>query len=296
MRVFRNPLRHDPLVVVWAVLVLVAAFAALSNNTTWSGHVEAERVAGFLTDLTVALLCSLILLFLAAWLRTRPWDRPGRRAASFDPFPWTDRWLRDWREAESQGRLDVSGPESLLRSLPVTCRHGVPVESPVASERAPVLRALSVSHAIVRPDGRVSVTWCFKDCRSVMVDGRGGHPACGEAVVQVDDTRRIDVVASNRHGSTPVATAAVVAMPVPQLDLPTAAAPPVLSMRADVAATVGGPMPITQRLDEFWEAQEALLPILGAPAPLVGVPPRLAGVPTSVLQGLRRARPTTEEG
>jgi hypothetical protein len=296
--VFRNPLHRDPLVVGWAVLVLVAAFAALSNNTTWRGHLEAERVAGFLTELTVALFCSVLLLLLAAWLRTRPWDRTSRRAASasFDPFPWTDRWLRDWRETESQSRRDGTGPRSLPRNLPVTCRHGVPVQSPGSSDRAPVLRALSVSHAIVRPGGRVSVTWCFTDCRSVLVDGRGGHPACGEAVVQVDDTRRIDVVGSNRHGSTPVATAAVVAMPVPQLDLPTAAAPPALSLRSDVAALVGGATPLTQRLDEFWELQEALQPRLGAPAPLVGVPPRLAGVPTSVVQGLRRARPTTEGG
>ncbi len=43
---FREPLRRDPLVVGWALVMLLAGFVALSNNTEWSGSLEADRVAG----------------------------------------------------------------------------------------------------------------------------------------------------------------------------------------------------------------------------------------------------------
>src|SRR3954453_10017 len=99
--------------------MLVAAFVALSSNTTWSGHFEADRVAGFLKDLAEAFLWSFLLLLLAAWLRARGWRDGGNRRYQvdesrqapvawpherFQPFPWTDRWLRDWREADAQQR------------------------------------------------------------------------------------------------------------------------------------------------------------------------------------------------
>jgi hypothetical protein len=71
-------------------------------------------------------------------------------------------------------------------------------------------------------------------------------------------------------------------MVVPQLDLPTVAAPPPVALRADVAATVGAPAPITQRLDAFWATQENLRPQFEVSRPFVGVP-------TSVVDGLRRA-------
>jgi hypothetical protein len=293
--VFREPLRRDPLVVGWAIVMLVAGFVALSNNTTWSGSLEADRVAGFLTDLAEAFLWSFFVLLLLAWLRARGWRQRGHRsrahgsangAASndqFDPFPWTDRWLRDWREDDAQrraGRMDSNSAEDVP---PLTCRHGAPLDPPVKTEQAPVLRALSVSHQIVRPGASVSVTWCFESCDSVVVDGRSGYPSCGEALVRIDRTRRIDVVGRNRHGSTPVATASVVAMTVPQLYLPTVESPPPVSLRADVAATVGASTPITQRLDEFWATQESLRPRMDSSKRLVGVPP-------SVIDGLRRAR------
>src|SRR3954453_8466388 len=74
--VFREPLRRDPLVVCWVLVMLVAAFVALSNNTTWTGHLEADRVAGFLKDLAEAFLWSFLLLLLLAWLRARGWRDP----------------------------------------------------------------------------------------------------------------------------------------------------------------------------------------------------------------------------
>jgi hypothetical protein len=162
------------------------------------------------------------------------------------------------------------------------------VDAPAPVEQAPVLRALSVSHSIVRPGGSVSVTWCFEHCDGVVVDGRGGHPACGESLVRIDRTRRIEVVGRNRYGSTPVATASVVAMAVPQLHLPTVESPPPVSLHTDVAATVGGTTPITQRLDDFWATQEHLRPRISAPVKLMGVPP-------SLIDGLRRTRRQTRE-
>ena len=190
---FREPLRRDPLVVGWVIVMLIAGFVALSNNTTWTGHLEADRVAGFL-DLAEAFLWSFLLLLLLAWLRAGGWrggpHRPGpphrANAEHLAPYPWTDRWLRDWREADAQQRESQRQSPSPIEALPVSCRHGVPVDAPMRVEQAPVLRALSVSHSIVRPGSSVSVTWCFEDCYDVVVDGRPGYPACGEALVRVD--------------------------------------------------------------------------------------------------------------
>ncbi|MGK5112039.1 hypothetical protein [Geodermatophilus sp. CPCC 205506] len=296
---FHEPLRRDPLVVGWAVVMLLGAFVALSNNTEWSGDLDPDRVAGFLKDLADAFLWSFMLLLLLAWLRARLWRVPSSsprrsggaaRRATQDapPLPWTDRWLRDWREAEARQRTDrPSGPPPA--PSPVVCRHGAPLDVEGPAQQAPVLQALSVSHTIVRPGSQVSVTWCFQNCRDVVVDGRGGHPSCGEALVQIDTSRRIQLVGRNRYGTTPVATATVVAMTVPQLDLPTVAAPPPVSLRTDVAATVGASTPITQRLDDFWATQERLRPRVDAPA-------RVVGVPASVVDGLRRARRTSGKG
>ena len=290
---FREPLRRDPLVVGWAIVMALAAFVALSNNTTWSGSLEADRVAGFLKDLAEAFLWSFFLLLLLAWLRARGWRDRGHRASAsgrgaafrepFEPFPWTDRWLRDWREEDAQRRASQVSPDPTVNPPRLTCRHGAPLDAPVSTERAPILRSLSVSHQIVRPGASVSVTWCFESCDRVVVDGQGGYPSCGEALVRIERTRRIGVVGRNRHGSTAVSTAAVVAMTVPQLHLPTVEYPPPVSLRADVAATVGSSTPITQRLDEFWATQEKLRPRIDSST-------RLVGVQHTVIDGLRRAR------
>jgi hypothetical protein len=153
--------------------------------------------------------------------------------------------------------------------------------------QAPVLRALSVSHHVVRPGSAVSVTWCFANAGDVVVDGEAGYPPCGEAVVRIDRTRRLEVVGRNRWGATPVATADVVALTVPQVHLPTVAAPPPVSLRTEVTAEVGAAAPITARLDDFWAIQDGLRPRLATPD-------RLVGVPTSLIDGLRRSRRSTK--
>src|SRR3954447_21355543 len=238
---FREPLRRDPLVVGWALVMLLAGFVALSNNTEWSGSLEADRVAGFLKDLAEAFLWSFFLLLLLAWLRAKGWrwlgnaGVPARRPLGPErpssSLPWTDRWIRDSREEAAQGR---TGPASRGEPELVACRHGVPADAGASDGQVPVLRALSVSHTIVRPGSSVLVTWCFQHARDVVVDGQGGHPPCGEALVRVDASRRIDVVGRNRFSTTPAATPVVVAVTVPQLDLPTMTAPPPVSLHADV--------------------------------------------------------------
>jgi hypothetical protein len=293
--VFREPLRRDPLVVAWALVMVVAVVVALSSHTTWSGHLEADRVAGFLRDVAEAFLWSFFVLLLLAWLRAKGWrnlgggPRPARSAQKnrFEPYPWTDRWLRDWREAESQHRAEPRGDAS-PNTLPQTCRHGVPVDDWARPEQAPGLRALSVSHAIVRPGANVSVTWCFEGARDVVVDGRPGYPFCGEALVPVHHTRRVELVGRNWSGATPVATAAVVAMDVPQVHLPPVDAPPSVNLRTDVAASVAAAAPITRRLDDFWATQNNLRPRLETPG-------RLVGVPTTLIEGLRRTRRPKQE-
>ena len=121
--VFREPLRRDPLVVGWALVMLVGAFVALSDNTTWSGHLEADRVAGFLKDLAEVFLWSFFVLLLLAWIRAKGWGGPAPAARRpktpqrepFEPYPWTDRWLRDSREAEAQGRRpETAAPSTLV--------------------------------------------------------------------------------------------------------------------------------------------------------------------------------------
>ena len=286
---FRKPLIRDPLVVIWAVVMLAAAVVALSRNTTWRGHLDPARVEAFLSDLSAAAFWSLLVLFLAAWLRSRLRAGAGRKPAKQakqkqakqapEGPPWTDRWLRDWREAEARGRTT---PHEC--PLPVLCRHGAAVDGPIPADQPPVLRALSVSHHIVRPGSSVSVTWCFEHAEDVVVDGHGGFPACGEAPVRIDASRRIELVGRNPYGTTSVATASVVAVEVP--DLPNLAFPPPVALRTDVAATVGAATPITARLDEFWAGHERPA-LLGA---RTGPPPRLVGVPSSVIDRLRRAR------
>ncbi|WP_347057383.1 hypothetical protein ABC795_11810 [Blastococcus sp. HT6-30] len=304
---FREPLRRDPLVIGWALVMLFAGVVALSNNTEWSGSLEADRVIGFLEDVAEAFLWSFVVLLLLAWLRAKGWRnrvpaarKPnsggGSSGGSLD-LPWTDRWLRDWREADAQQGMREQAPELADEPKTITCRHGVPLDVDPDGVRAPVLRALSTSHTLVRPGSDVSVTWCFEGARVVEIDGRPGNPSCGEALVRVDTTRRIPVVGSNRHGSTPVATASVVAMSMPQLDLPTVDSPPIVSLRADVAAHVGAAPQVTRRLDDFWQTQDSVRPSLAAPPRLIGAPPRLATMPASVVDGIRRARPSTgEEG
>ena len=298
---FREPLRRDPLVVGWALVMAVASFVALNNNTEWSGHLEPDLVAGFLKDLAEAFLWSFFLLLLLAWLRARGWRSrthsprrahgSGSHSGSGDPafttaLPWTDRWLRDWREDEAQQRRAEPSASRRIGQAPVVCRHGVPVDESAQAEQLPVLRALSVSHHVVQPGHSVSVTWCFASCDAVEVDGGGGYPPCGEALVPIERTRRVEVVGHNRHGPTPAATATVVAVVAPQLHLPTVASPPAVSLRTDVWASVQGrtSMPITQRLDDFWVTQDNLRPRLTTPKGLIGVPRFV----TDRLRGTRR--------
>jgi hypothetical protein len=277
---FREPLHRDPLVVGWSLVMLLAGFVALSNNTEWSGPLQADLVAGFLVDLAEAFLWSFFLLLLLAWLRgvgRRGPERPVRRRPEpprQSSLPWTDRWIRDSREEAARARPAEEPP------APAACRHGVSRSDP--DGQVPVLRAVSVSHTIVRPASDVLVTWCFEHARDVEVDGRAGFPPCGEALVRVDTSRRIDVTGRNGFATTPAATPAVAAVAVPQLALPTVAAPPPVSLHVDVAATVGPPSSLTERLDAFFATQDAL-------RPRVEVPPRFVGVPKSLVEGLRRA-------
>lgn len=277
---FREPLHRDPLVVGWALVMLLAGFVALSNNTEWSGSLQPELVAGFLKDIAEAFLWSFFLLLLLAWLRDvgrRGPQRPVRRRPQpprQSSLPWTDRWIRDSRQEAAQGRPAEQQP------VPVACRHGVTSGEPEG--QVPVLRSLSVSHTIVRPGSDVLVTWCFEHARDVVLDGHGGHPPCGEALVRVDTSRRIEVAGRNSFATTPAATPTVAAVAVPQLALPTVAAPPPVSLHADVAATVGATSSLTQRLDAFFATQDAL-------HPQIEVSPRLVGVPDSLVDGLRRA-------
>lgn len=294
---FRDPLRRDPLVIGWAVLMLLAGLIALSNNTEWSGTFEADRVAGFLKDLAEAFLWSFFLLLLLAWIRAKGWRWTGgsgqvRRSSSggaterpASSLPWTDRWIRDAREEAAQrGNGQVAGDKPEF----VACRHGVAADAAASERQVPVLRSLSVSHTIVRPGSSVLVTWCFEHARDVVVDGSGGHPPCGEELVRIDESRRIDVVGRNRFSTTPAATPAVAAVAVPQLNLPSSNAPPPVTLHADVAASVGAPSPVTQRLDAFWASQDALRPRFEAS-------PRFVGVPDSLVESLRRPRTTNEK-
>jgi hypothetical protein len=276
---FREPLHRDPLVVGWSLVMLLAGFVALSNNTEWSGPLQAHLVAGFLVDLAEAFLWSFFLLLLLAWLRSvgrRGPERPVRRRPEpprQSSLPWTDRWIRDSREEAA--RTQPTQPPA-----PIACRHGVTSGDP--DGQLPVLRALSVSHTIVRPGSEVLVTWCFEHALVVVVDGRAGFPPCGEALVRVDTSRRIDVTGRNSFATAPAATPAVAAVAVPQLALPTVAAPPPVSLHADVAATVGPSSSLTERLDAFFATQDTL-------RPRIEVPPRFVGVPESLVEGLRRA-------
>jgi hypothetical protein len=148
------------------------------------------------------------------------------------------------------------------------------VDLPV--DQPPVLRALSVSHHIVRPGSPVSVTWCFEHAEDVVVDGERGYPACGEAQVRISGTRSVEVIGRNRYTETPAATPTVVATSASPLQPPAGTPAPSVALRIDVAATVGTGAPVTARLDALYAAAErrrsraALLPdgLVAAPAAL----------------------------
>ncbi|SDH14837.1 hypothetical protein [Klenkia brasiliensis] len=264
----RHPLRRDPLFVGWAFLVAIGAVVALDSNTTWSGHVEADRVGGFVADTLLAVLVSGMLLWLAAWFRLWLQHRvPGgkpRPHAPFTALPWTDNWLRE-------GRQDAVAAADAARPAIGHCRHGGHLGES-SDQRPPVVRALSVSHTIVRPGSRVSVTWCFQGAGDVVVDGVPGHPACGETTVFVDVTRRVELTAFGRRGRTDVATPTVVAVQVPEVDLGSAAAPPPVALHADVGVSLGAARPVTATLDAFFGAQQEIRGPVGRPAAVVGVP------------------------
>ena len=262
-------------------VLLVAAGVALSRNTTWGGHLETERVVGFLRDLCAALLLSVLVLLLLAWLRTRPWRRTPQPVEPFAALPWTDRWLRDWRDAASRHE---AAPEQTT-----TCRHGRPLAEPVRTGQPPALMALAVSQPVVRPGGTVQISWCFDNATDVDVDGRPGHAACGEALVRIDTSRRVEVIGRNTWATTPVATPTVVALGTGELHLPTVAAPPPVALRTDVAVTAAVPPSVAGQLDEFWATTDRLRPRLDAS-------PSLVGVPASVIDDLRRFRRANGKG
>ncbi|WP_409330813.1 hypothetical protein [Trujillonella humicola] len=148
------------------------------------------------------------------------------------------RWGRDGRTADAGRSERPTGPAQ----PPVdTCRHGVRAGEDGPVGRAPVLRALSVSHDLVRPGSSVVVGWCFEDADEVVVDGRRGHPACGEALVRIDRRRPVEVIGRNGHACTPVATSTVVTTAAVPLDLPPVPDPLRGSPDVDLAATVGVP-------------------------------------------------------
>ena len=97
---FDRPLRHDPIVFFWLLFISMMALVALNRNTTWSGSLEAARVASFLADVTaIALVSFLLLCLLPAYLRwcwrgAPLWWSGGLaqwawRGAQQGPVPWS---------------------------------------------------------------------------------------------------------------------------------------------------------------------------------------------------------------
>ena len=160
---FYTPLRRDPLIIGWVVVMLIAACVALDTNTTWSGHLESRRVALFLADTLVAFLCSLAVVLFLAWLRSLGWDVPvtglprrvgARRATPARPGP--SRPCRGPTGGCGTGVRPTHDPRPAPRAAaapapPITCRHGAPLDEAGPAGFPPVLRSLAVSHAIVRP-------------------------------------------------------------------------------------------------------------------------------------------------
>ena len=93
--VFDRPLRRDPILIVWAVIVLVIGWVALSSHTTWSGSLQGYRVLGFLNDFCSGVMTSFLLLALLPallrWVWRHGWPRRRRTVApagySWHPGP-----------------------------------------------------------------------------------------------------------------------------------------------------------------------------------------------------------------
>jgi hypothetical protein len=278
---FKEPLRRDPLVVGWALCLLLGGTIALSSNTEWSGGLETDRVQAFLGETFLVLVWSVCVLFFLAWLRAHWRELLPRRPKRKDDgresgLPWTDHWISDVRRAEAERR--EFAPAETAEPPVVACRHGVRAGAATPVGQPPVLRALSVSHHIVQPGSPVSVTWCFEHADDVVVDGLRGYPACGEAPVRIRSSRAVEVIGRNRTVETPAATSTVVATGVPPLRPPAGSPAPSVALRIDVAATVGSGAPVAARLDAIYRAADRRRRTAAVlPGGLAGLPPTLRG-------------------
>ncbi|WP_029433110.1 hypothetical protein [Blastococcus sp. URHD0036] len=281
---FKEPLRRDPLVVGWALCLLLGATIALSGNTEWRGRLEADRVQTFLGEMFLVLVWSVCVLFFLAYVRAHWHELVPRHPKRKDDgresaLPWTDRWISDGRQAEAERRAPSTVESPLPAEAPVVvCRHGVRAGAETPVGQPPVLRALSVSHHIVQPGSAVSVTWCFEHADDVVVDGLRGYPACGEAPVRIRSTRSVEVIGRNRTVEAPASTSTVVATAVPPLQPPRDTPAPSVALRVDVAATVGAGAPVAARLDALYQAADRRRRSAAVlPGGLVGLPSTLRG-------------------
>lgn len=236
---FDRPLWRDPILFVWGVFLAVVGVGALSGNTTWQGHLEAWRIAGFLRDfLSGALLSFLVLGLLPAlirrWWRSRR-DRladPGPRATM--PIDWRSAWGRggagglgsrrqdrggadldaDWARAGRVGRGGDWGHRG-AGSLNAPAGLRQPLRARLDSA-PPRFVSLHVTPTAGGPEGAAQVSWRALNADSVTVAGVGDHPTAGSAVVGEEDAQAGFVVTAHGPGGT---DSRVVALGVPALSL-----------------------------------------------------------------------------
>ena len=247
---FDRPLRRDPVLRTWCAVLVVLGVLVLDGNTTWSGSVEADRVAGFLGDLLqVSLLGFLVLALLPAWVRRASRGAGGVPAGEGCP--------------DSLGHRD-SAPGDEADDDEVNDEADGRGAGPMPAN--PRFLDLRVEGNPAAPGLTTRISWQTSGAASVTVDGRRGLPPTGAHEVQLTGPREIALVAHGASGATQSRTVRVGFLTLPQLAKVSLPAGPGVSLRTSVSLLSGAGAPALSTVDAVLAGHDLTRAALAPPA------------------------------
>jgi hypothetical protein len=245
---FDRPLRRDWVLRVWTALVLILLFGALNQNTTWSGSVDAHRVASFTGEAIAIVGITFLLLALVPAFVRRVFRSSHQTKPAGDASP-------------SKGSEGLTTGEGRLRA-------GTP---------PPRFADISVDGNPAATGLTTRITWDAPGADTVTVDGCEGFPARGTYEVQLTESRKISVVARNAGGATRASTGHIVFLSVPEIAKVSLPQGPGFTMRQTVHLIAEGHTRPMQRLDEILRSHDMLRAALQPPPAAPGIA-NLAGL------------------
>lgn len=254
---FDRPLHRDPLLLLFAAVVLIAAVISGIDNIDPGTAYNPERagnIAG--TVIKATLLSFVVLAFIPAAIR-RDWrisrERDARQPAQVadgaggEGGPGAGRTgsklvhrERGWTDAAPR-RMDIGRP---------TDEAGNPYLAPGLS--------LEVSTRRTIRELPVHLTWQAPNADSVRISELPGtYPASGSVDVYLPTTRDIVVTASNRGGHVEKRTHVIQVLPTPTLEVVRTPAPPSIRLHANVNVGLNWSQEqVLTRLDAVLDEQE----------------------------------------